>query len=321
MMLHAQDITIAITVYSRRDFVFEAIRSALNQTIPVKVIIVEDCGPDATLREFILGEFGSRIEYFRNPKNRGLFDNWHACMEYCKTPWISILHDDDMLRPNFIETMLKLSKEAPNHALYLGLQALLENGKTQHPAPVSWEKNWREADIIAAADENFMLFPGQLFQIAAAYNIGGFRTASYFTGDWDMWFRLALKFGAAQAATEVSITRGHNGFDRGSSLVLRKGWKWALDNVQRKRNLILLQQERGITIPFDRAKFLRENPISSRLLLRHAKKFTRRILRYNWWLFTHSKPPSWYYALFQWLVRLIGPKSLRIFSALFSTKV
>ena len=60
MLLRAEDITIAVTVYSRRDFVCDAIRSALDQTVPVQVIVVEDCGPDAGLRDFILREFGGR---------------------------------------------------------------------------------------------------------------------------------------------------------------------------------------------------------------------------------------------------------------------
>src|SRR2546425_5761935 len=113
MELAPEQITIAVTVFSRRDFVLEAIRSALEQTIPVKVIVVEDCGPDPGMQQFIVGEFGGRIEYFRNPRNRGLFDNWNACMEYCRTPWLSILHDDDLLHPWFIETMLTLTRQAP----------------------------------------------------------------------------------------------------------------------------------------------------------------------------------------------------------------
>src|SRR4051812_46766208 len=113
MELRAEHITIAVTVFSRRDFVRDAIRSALAQTVPVRVIVVEDCGPDAGMREFITAEFGDRIQYFRNPKNRGLFDNWNACLEYCQTPWLSILHDDDLLHPHFVATMLALAKDAP----------------------------------------------------------------------------------------------------------------------------------------------------------------------------------------------------------------
>ena len=55
--LNPSDLTIAVTVFSRRDYILEAVRSALNQTVPVKVIVVEDCGPDVTLRDFVLKEF------------------------------------------------------------------------------------------------------------------------------------------------------------------------------------------------------------------------------------------------------------------------
>ena len=317
MELRPEHITIAVTVYSRREFVLGAIRSALNQTVPVKVMVVEDCGPDPTLRAFITAEFGDRIEYFRNPKNRGLFDNWNACLEYCRTPWLSILHDDDLLHPNFIETMLALARAAPDRALYFGGWAsLAENGALSHAPAANWGKDWRDLDLRKFAENCFVYFPGQLFHVAAVQEIGGFRPVSYFTGDWDMWFHLALRFGAAQSATETATVRSHysNDSDRGTSLVERKGWKYALDNVQRKRNLALLKKEKGITIPFDRAKLLSASPIPSRLLLRHAHGFTRRMLNYNWWLFTRCRPPHARYALLQSLVRILGPRALRAVS-------
>ena len=317
MELRAEHITIAVTVFSRRDFVGKAIASALQQTLPVKVIVVEDCGPDATLRDFVLKEFGNRIEYFRNPRNRGLFDNWNACLEYCRTPWLSILHDDDLLHPNFIAALLTLAKQAPERALYFGRAARLEgNGKMYPPPPVSWPGGWRDLDVMEFADECTVLFPGQLIRVEVAQSLGGFRKNSYFTGDWDLWFRLALRFGAAQSATEVSVVRGHEGFDRGTSIVVRKGWKFVLDNVQRKRNLARLRQERNIVIPYDRTKLLRQSPIPSRWLLRHGPGFSRRLLRYNTWLFTHSQPPHWRYAALQWLVRLFGPQMIRVCSDL-----
>jgi glycosyltransferase involved in cell wall biosynthesis len=317
MELRAEHITIAVTVYSRRDFVLEAIHSALDQTVPVKVIVVEDCGPDAALRDMVVGEFGGQIEYFRNAKNRGLFDNWNACMEYCGTPWLSILHDDDLLRPNFVETILALAKEAPGRALYLGRAAGLdEAGQISHEPSDSWGKNWRDVDVIELADAMIVPFSGNLFCVANARAIGGFRKASYYAGDWDMWFRLALRFGAAQSAMEVSVVRSHSGGDRGTTCVERKGWKWVLASVQRKRNLALLRRERGIVIPFDRVKLLEQNPIPSRLLFQHAGGFSKRMRAYNWWLFTQSKPPHFRYAVLQRLVRLFGPRALWIGSVL-----
>ncbi len=321
MDLSPEQITIAVTVYSRREYVLDAIRSALDQTVPVRVMVVEDCGPDPTLRELITSQFGARIRYFRNERNRGLFDNWNACMEYCATEWLSILHDDDLLRPNFVETMLGLAREAPNRALYFGRVSVLTEQSWEKAAPsATWGKPWREIDPVVLADGCFVMFPGQLFRVGSAKEAGGFRQRSYYTGDWDLWFRLALRFGAAQSEREVSSARAHYGIDRGSSRVERMGWKWALDNVQRKRNLRLLRAAQGIEIHFQRAKGLNLSPMPSRYLLRYAEGFSKRWLKYNAWIFVHSAPPHAGYALLQWAVRLLGPKVLRYASMLWNRR-
>jgi len=315
MELRAEDITIAVTVYSRRDYVCEAIRSALEQTVPVKVIVVEDCGPDPGLRDFILAQFGSRITYYRNAKNRGIFDNWHACMEYSRTPWLSILHDDDKLQPQFVETVIEMARRAPDRALYFGRQSILETDGKMHPAPaVDWPAGWQDIDLTKLMDENFLFFAGQLFHIDAARAVGGFRANSLFTGDWDMWFRLTLEDGGAQSARELAVVRGHDGVDRGTSVVIRKGWKWALDNVQRKRNLATWRQKGNPPVKFDRTKLLRKSPMPTRFLVPYAGNVTRRMLAYNWWLFTHSTPPHFRYALFQLAAKVCGPNLLRLVS-------
>ena len=312
MELRPEHVTIAVTVYNRREFVREAIHSALNQTVPVKVIVVENPGPDATLRDYIVGEFGSRIEYFCNSKNRGLFDNWNACVEYCRTPWLSILHDDDLLRPHFVKTMLDLAGAAPGRVLYHGQSDILhEDGEIASSPPVAWKNDWQDMDLIELSNQDFiMMFAGNLFRIEAAQAIGGVRPNSYYTGDWDFWFRLAVQGGGVRTAATVAVARSHYGAERGSIRVDRMGWRWALENVQRKRNLALLRQQKGIQIPFERIKHLQKRPIPSRILLHNARGYSRRILAYNAWLFTHSAPPHIRYAVLQWVVRLLGSRVL-----------
>jgi GT2 family glycosyltransferase len=319
MELRPEHITIAVTVYDRPNFVLGAVRSALEQTLPVRVMVVEDCAPDFRIRGAVTGEFGSRVRYIRNPRNRGLFDNWNACLEYCETSWISILHDDDLLHPGFVETMIRLARAAPGKSLYFGQSAVIDERGQREPAqPVPWKNDWREIDLAELADLCFLMFPGQLFRVADAQAVGGVRPHSRFTGDWDLWFRLALLGGGAQTAVEVSTVRTHDGEGRGSCRVERMGWKWALDNMQRKRNLFRLRRDKSLSIPFDRTKLLAQSPIPQRVLLRHARSFPPRLLAYNWWLFVHSKPPSIHYAMFQSLVHALGPKALRGSSTLWN---
>jgi hypothetical protein len=129
---------------------------------------------------------------------------------------------------------------------------------------------------------------------------------------------MALHAGAARTATVVAKARMHLGPERGTTRVDRMGWRWALENVQRKRDLALLARLKGIHVRFNRVKHLEKSPIPSRILLRNAKNYSRRILRYNAWLFIHGHPPHVRYAALQWLVRCFGPKVLRFLSCRFA---
>src|SRR3974377_1327053 len=114
------DITIAVTVFDRREYIEQAIASALGQTLPVRVMVVEDCGPYADLEPKVLARFGTRLTYHRNPRRSGLFANWNVCLERCTTSWLCLLHDDDFLSPDFVQAMLELEARIPGKGLYYG---------------------------------------------------------------------------------------------------------------------------------------------------------------------------------------------------------
>src|SRR5438270_364445 len=184
MSLSPDQITIAVTVFNRRDYVLQAIESALTQTSAVNVIVVKDCGPDQGLKQFVQDRFGPGIHYHRNPQRRGLFDNWNACVELCKTPWLSILHDDDFLSPRFIAAMLDLAEKAPGRGFYFGQVTVIDPLGNRLPAQgFAAARSWREVDLVSFANGNPTLFPGQLFRIDHAKAVGGFRPTSLFAGD------------------------------------------------------------------------------------------------------------------------------------------
>src|SRR6266516_5471875 len=195
MNLTADQITIAVTVYSRKQFLKQSISSALDQSVPVGVMVVEDCGPDGGVEAFVRQEYGSRIEYFRNPRRRGLFGNWNACMEYCRTPWLSICHDDGYLAQYFVEAMLKLHRQAPNVGLYFGRTTMVDEAGTvmpdyadpdfDHLSPLMGQMQvpWRPVELEQVLFVTPFPFPGQLFRVGYARALGGFRESSVYTGD------------------------------------------------------------------------------------------------------------------------------------------
>lgn len=306
MGLAAADITIAVTVFNRRQFLKQAISSALNQTLPVRVIVVEDCVPDAEMEGFVRQEFGSRIEYFRNPSRRGLFDNWNACLDYCQTPWLCILHDDDYLAPTFVESTVELSRQAPECGLYFGQVTFVnESGKIISACRPPLGTPWQRVELADILDATNFPFAGILFKVACARAVGGFRKTSQFCGDLEMWCNIMARYGSAQTQNNLAFSRAHEGLERGSTKIHLSGRLRPLVFVQQKRIVHLLRQQ-GKPARFDRARFLREVPMAASELIRRAWTWSPRMLRYHLKLVRLSTAPSRPYAVFQAASSVLG---------------
>jgi glycosyltransferase involved in cell wall biosynthesis len=317
MRVSAADITIAVTVFNRRQYLKQAIASALDQTTSVRVIVVEDCGPDPSLESFVRQEFGSRIDYFRNPRRRGLFGNWNACLDYCRTPWLSILHDDDYLASGFAEALVWLSAQAPNCGLYFGKTEFVnEEGQLVDLGDL-WPVRtpWRKVELADTLRTTPLPFPGHIFRVDHARQIGGFRESSQFCGDWEMWSQLIARYGAAQTRATVAYKRAHMSKERGCTRIDLNGRLRPLVFVQQKRVLRMLRDS-GKEVRFDRAEMLKQAPMSVDYLLEHAAHLPPPILRYNVGLLLRSTAPTTRYALFQALARLLGVGFVRAASRL-----
>lgn len=314
-MDQSEQFTIAITLYDRRDYIFDAIRSVLSQPLPLQPLIIEDCGPDRELQQLVEAEFGSQIRYHRNPVRRGLFDNWNACLELCTTPYLSILHDDDWLTPWCVETWLRLLREAPDRSLYFGRCFIVDEDRRRRPPPPSTDLKLQAVDLQAAAVSSFFGFPGQLFLADAARRQGGFRASSQYCGDWEMWFKLALDGRAIQTQTVLGCSRHQVAWGRGTTRVHRVGRSYALTYVQTKRNLARLVR-RGL---LDQSKQScdRSNPLPVLFLLEYGAAFSQRMLLYNKALLLRSQPPSNHYRVFQLLARVFGWRFVFVASHLF----
>jgi hypothetical protein len=315
MSISGKEITIAITVFNRRNYLKQAIGSALGQTIPVNVMVIEDCGPDPDLQNFVKEQFGNRVEYIRNPTRRGLFDNWNACIEHCHTPWLSILHDDDYLSPRFAEAMITLSHQAPDCGLYFGQTQMVNeiNERIREGMREPMTTTWRRVELTDCIENTPFPYAGQLFRVDYARALGGFRATSQFAGDWEMWCQLLADYGAAQTSEWVAFCRTHGGAERGTSKITRNGRLRPLVFIQQKRVLAQIRQKGGDAC-FDRREFLRRSPMSVTYLIRYSEGLTTRMLRYNVGLLLRSKSPSIQHKLFQIATKVFGVAFVRTMS-------
>lgn len=106
--------SIVIPTYNGADFVEQAILSVLNQTRQAdEIIISDDNSSDETLK--ICQKYADKVKIYRNEDGpSGFVNGWnkaiaHACGEY-----ISILHQDDILAPEFLAEAEKALLKYPN---------------------------------------------------------------------------------------------------------------------------------------------------------------------------------------------------------------
>lgn len=104
-------VTIAIPTYNRaHSYLPLALQSALNQTYPhVEIIVSDNCSSDNT-ETFVKSITDPRIRYFKQQMNIGPNNNGNFCVEKAQGIYLLMLHDDDMIDDDFIETCMKAAK-------------------------------------------------------------------------------------------------------------------------------------------------------------------------------------------------------------------
>lgn len=99
--------SIVIPTYNGAKFVEQALLSALRQTRAADEIIVsDDNSADNTLT--ICKKYADKIKIYRNPDGpSGFVNGWNHAIAHAQGEYISILHQDDLLEPTFLEEIEK----------------------------------------------------------------------------------------------------------------------------------------------------------------------------------------------------------------------
>ena len=108
------DISLVIPTFKRTDLLKSAIDSILNQKeskLKYEIIIVDnnpsrDCNTEKLINQKYSKH--NNLSYYKNIKNIGVFGNWNRCYELASSDWVSMLHDDDELKTNYLTSIESL---------------------------------------------------------------------------------------------------------------------------------------------------------------------------------------------------------------------
>lgn len=104
-------ITIGIPSYNQQDYLCDAIDSALAQTVPCEIIVVDDGSTDNSLE--IARRYGNKIKVI-SQVNKGLASARNTIIMNMMGDFLLPLDADDVLLPNAVEKILDAIEKDPH---------------------------------------------------------------------------------------------------------------------------------------------------------------------------------------------------------------
>lgn len=118
--------SIVIPTFNRADRVVRAIDTALEQTVPCEVIVVDHGSKDHT--SDVVQGYGERVRYLRRDTDNGPFYGWLDGVIHASADKVHITYDDDYIAPDFTEKCLAQFGDDCAY-VFTGVQGHAEEGE------------------------------------------------------------------------------------------------------------------------------------------------------------------------------------------------
>lgn len=184
-------VSIVIPVYNGKNYLSEAIDSALGQTYKnLEVIVINDGSTDNGATEIIAKSYGDKIRYFSKP-NGGVSSALNLGIEKMTGEYFSWLSHDDMYYPDKIQFQIdSLSKEDNKEVVFFGDYDLINESSIQFASikVKSFPKKRIKYELIKSSPIHgcTLLIAKSLFTKTGLFD-EKLRTSQ----DYDLWFKMA----------------------------------------------------------------------------------------------------------------------------------
>ena len=225
-------ISVCLPVYNGEKFLAQAIDSVLQQTEPdFELLISDDASTDRSAA--IAAEYAakdSRIRWWPNSENQGLFANYNACIRKATGTFIKLFAQDDVLAPTILQVQCGALAPHPTIKLVATAKHWIDsNGKVlQTIRPFAESRIVEGRDVIRYNLLQLGNWVGEpstvMFRREDAGD--GFDTRFYHYGDIEYWFRLVEKGDYLYINEPLCSFRRHEGSSTTSNLA---GLYFALD--------------------------------------------------------------------------------------------
>lgn len=184
-------ISIIIPTYNCRQWIAEAIDSALAQTYPdCEIVVVDDGSTDGT-GDFLRERYGDRIRYLYQ-ENRGRGAARNAGLKLARGAFIQFLDADDIMEADALRPRYEFLCANPQVAAAYGHVVLFWDGQPQETFETKNRQSYYNGDILQAEIHNPFLWTMMvLFRKEWADHVGGMDESLKSNEDWHFWLKMA----------------------------------------------------------------------------------------------------------------------------------
>jgi glycosyltransferase involved in cell wall biosynthesis len=204
--------SVMIPAFERGAFLRETLQSVLEQDPgpeAMQIEVVDDASSE-DLRA-VIDEVGKgRVQYYRHPHNVGLIANFAACLNRSRGEIVHLLHGDDLVLPGFYSALEQGFDDPAIGAAFCRWQVIDAEGSVTAVAEAEQDVAGPLKDAIGRlASEQRIVTPSIAVRRSVWEDLGGFDRRLECAEDWEMWVRIAARYGVWYEPALLAAYRSH----------------------------------------------------------------------------------------------------------------
>lgn len=206
-------LSIGIISHNRREFLPEAIASALSQKTdrPYRILIVDDASTDGS-GEYLSSLDDPRISVFRRETNGGESAARNDVIRLLETDWVMWLDDDDVLLAHALESQCAVLEKNPDADIVYGNVQICDERLEPRKEFLKYAHVSREYQLYRLLIDNMLTNGGTLVKRSVYEKAGMYDLEIRRSMDYDLWARAALQECLFQHNDDfIYLYRAHGG--------------------------------------------------------------------------------------------------------------
>ncbi len=208
------EVTIGIPVYNMAWCVEEAIQSAMKQTVPCKIMVLDDGSTDDTAE--VVAKY-PQVQWLQFDENRGVQEAHNQMLARCDTEFYVTLAADDLLEPTFVARCLEqyklnlFTEMVASQTDFIDEQGVPVPKGTHHLQKIEPAVNKTRQKWLERLYYGNVYFGAGMYRTSAVRDVGGWNKDDWVLCDYDLYLRLLHRENIVIVEEPLTHTRIHKG--------------------------------------------------------------------------------------------------------------